>query len=556
VLLWSGEEAGSVVIAPRSLRDAIEQQVRTEAPEAEFLPAEVLVEGYARSLDPANDAAPVEVDDDVQFTVYRPRAVRPETTERLVAFAHKTDEYEEDGRLVDPIGEMGRQAAEVLGDLSRHVTSARDSDLPVARGDTLRFEPIVPGLSFNPSALEFQWLRGVHREVFEFRADRRLDGQTLNGRLSVYLGLRLVGDVSLRIRVDSGAAGPEQDTSRGRVYGKVFPSYSHQDAVVVDQIATAASSLGHQYLRDVERLRAGQDWQAELERYIDEADIFQLFWSPASMNSPHVQHEWDYALSLNRPDFVRPVFWEQPRPSAPPHLPPPELDRLHFAYLGGLAPPEAPSEPAFIAPPEPVSAPPAPAPAAAAPAAAAPAAPPPDVSPRREARRGIRGALAGVGLATVAGIAVTVGVTGGGAPVATSPPGPSATSSTSSTSFPTSASSAAGSPAPTSSPQAPSSSEARQLVTEFFSALDTGDPRAASRLLCPSAQDQLRGDLRQLATYDWGTPRFVGEEVVGSDRVLRVVVHASDGSSTATQRLRVLVSSGPSGAQICGLEAA
>ena len=118
----------------------------------------------------------------------------------------------------------------------------------------------------------------------------------------------------------------------------MFPSYSHQDAVVVAQIAAAAQTLGHEYLRDVDQLRAGQDWQRELESYIEQADVFQLFWSPASMRSPHVQHEWDYALSLNRPDFVRPVYWEQPRASAPPSLPPPELDRLHFAYLGALAP--------------------------------------------------------------------------------------------------------------------------------------------------------------------------------------------------------------------------
>ena len=98
---------------------------------------------------------------------------------------------------------------------------------------------------------------------------------------------------------------------------------------------SAARTLGHSYLRDVDQLRSGQDWQREIERYIDQADIFQLFWSPRSMYSPHVRHEWTYALSLGRPDFIRPVYWQSPRPSAPPDLPPPELDRLHFMYLAG-----------------------------------------------------------------------------------------------------------------------------------------------------------------------------------------------------------------------------
>src|SRR3954453_6829392 len=77
-LLWSGEGAGSVVVAPSSRRDAIEQGTRAEEPHAEFLSAERLVKGYAATLEPPADAAPVAVDDDVQFTVYRPRAVRPE----------------------------------------------------------------------------------------------------------------------------------------------------------------------------------------------------------------------------------------------------------------------------------------------------------------------------------------------------------------------------------------------------------------------------------------------------------------------------------------------
>ena len=228
----------------------------------------------------------------------------------------------------------------MLGDLSGQVTTTQDADAPIARGDVLRFVPVVPGVRFNPVALEFQWLRGVHREVFEFVAGRELDGQDGHGAaLGPTSGSGLVRRTSRCGFASTAArAGADQERSRGRVYGKVFPSYSHQDAVVVAQIAAAAQTLGHEYLRDVDQLRAGQDWQRELERYIEQADVFQLFWSPASMMSPHVQHEWDYALSLNRPDFVRPVYWQEPRPSAPPNLPPPELDRLHFAYLGALAP--------------------------------------------------------------------------------------------------------------------------------------------------------------------------------------------------------------------------
>jgi formylglycine-generating enzyme required for sulfatase activity len=44
-----------------------------------------------------------------------------------------------------------------------------------------------------------------------------------------------------------------------------------------------------------------------------------------------VRQEWEYALSLSRPSFVRPVYWEQPMPERPDRgLPPESLRKLHF----------------------------------------------------------------------------------------------------------------------------------------------------------------------------------------------------------------------------------
>jgi hypothetical protein len=534
VLLWSGGGDRAVVVGPRESVAAVEPRMATAAPDADFLSAERLVERYAATREPPSEDEPVTVDNDVQFTVYRPRVARPERTERLVAFAHKSEEYEEDGRLVDPAAEVARLAEEVLGDLSGQVTTTQDADAPIVRGDVLRLVPVVPGVRFNPVALEFQWLRGVHREVFEFMAGRELDGQTVTGRLSVYVGLRLVADVTLRIRVDSTAGDSAQEASRGRVYGKVFPSYSHQDAVVVAQIAAAAQTLGHEYLRDVDQLRAGQDWQRELERYIEQADVFQLFWSPASMMSPHVHHEWDYALSLNRPDFVRPVYWQEPRPSAPPNLPPPELDRLHFAYLGALAP--AASSPS----------------ARAAPAPAPPAAPPgsPAASPR-SSRRGVRAVIAGVGTAAVAAVAVTAALTSGGAPSASPPP-----AETVSASATPSAPSLTDRPATNMSANPigpPSSEEARAVVVEFFAALDDGDVDAAADLVCADyLEDELGSDLPRLATYSYQPPLFESDEEQGSLRELVVSLTYSDSEKTFNERVRISVRDA-FGALICGI---
>src|SRR5207245_249767 len=101
-------------------------------------------------------------------------------------------------------------------------------------------------------------------------------------------------------------------------------------------------ALGDQYLCDWLHLRAGEQWGERLERLIDEADIFQLFWSWNSIHSPIVEREWRYALQLNRPNFVRPTYWEEPLPSVPERdLPPAELCRLHFQRIALGATPSA-----------------------------------------------------------------------------------------------------------------------------------------------------------------------------------------------------------------------
>jgi hypothetical protein len=97
-------------------------------------------------------------------------------------------------------------------------------------------------------------------------------------------------------------------------------------------VSAYARTLGDRYLVDVTDLRAGENWSQGLEQLIQQADIFQLFWSSNSMASPHVRREWEHALSLGRPDFVRPTYWEDPMPERP-GLPPEALVRLHFQKM-------------------------------------------------------------------------------------------------------------------------------------------------------------------------------------------------------------------------------
>ena len=120
-------------------------------------------------------------------------------------------------------------------------------------------------------------------------------------------------------------------TESAQRYRKIFPSYSHDDQAIVADFAEVVRALGDEYLQDVLTLRSGERWQTRLPELIEEADVFQLFWSSNSMRSPYCQQEWEHALALGRPLFVRPVYWEDPMPQDPTlGLPPVALRELHF----------------------------------------------------------------------------------------------------------------------------------------------------------------------------------------------------------------------------------
>ena len=308
------------------------------------------------------------VDENVQFTVYRPRAVQPEVWYSLLAFAHLAERRPEaDPDAPDPVDEVRRQAAQVLAEAAQEYRdTTTDSRQGIPREGEITFLADVPGVEFNPPRRTFRWLEDVHREQFRFRAGQELDGKTVRGRLTVFLGTIIVADIPLPLQVTSQAPslapGHDAQESHAQPYRKIFPSYSHRDLEIVQQCARYAAVLGDRYLQDTLVLRAGELWSDRLMELIREADVFQLFWSRNSMDSSYVRQEWEFALALNRPYFVRPTYWEEPLPADRARdLPPPSLAALHFQRLAEVSgSPSRGGSPVPAAPPRP-GAPPAPA---------------------------------------------------------------------------------------------------------------------------------------------------------------------------------------------------
>ncbi len=288
------------------------------------------------------DNPPSPVDETVQFTVYRPRAVRPARWETMLAFAHLSERRPGEEDQPHPLEELERQAQAALGTQREAYDSrTQDSSGGVPRGGLITFVPEIAGVEFNPTHRSFKWIESVHREEFRLLATNAANQEILRGKMSVFLGALLLADIALTLRVESSrtAAAPTQP-ERARPYRRIFASYSHKDVAIVEQFEAYLNLVGDEVLRDWKHLKAGEIWDDRLCELIREADVFQLFWSSNSLGSSNVRREWEFALSLGRDHFVRPMYWQTPMPTAA-GLPPEELKRLHFTRLAFGMPAEA-----------------------------------------------------------------------------------------------------------------------------------------------------------------------------------------------------------------------
>jgi hypothetical protein len=211
------------------------------------------------------------------------------------------------------------------------------------RGAEVSAVPELPGCRVNPAAVRFLWLEDWHRAEFRLQAAADLEGFTtdasVHGRISFYVEGLLAGELPIWTYIyDEAGAGDAEVFSKSpsaSLFQAIFASYSHDDSDVVDTLSRAYRALGNTFLHDVETLRSGEIWDQRLLCLIEEADIFQLYWSEAAKRSPNVEKEWRHALAQARSTFIRPVYWRQPMPD-----PPTELAGFHFAWyaLGSPGP--------------------------------------------------------------------------------------------------------------------------------------------------------------------------------------------------------------------------
>jgi serine/threonine protein kinase len=333
----SSSLASDVDPAPESeIDDLLGELVRAERPIEEVqIALSVDVERPVDDEPAAAGEPPRRVDDNVRFTVYRPPAMVPQRWYPLLIFAHlgerRPDAPPEEP---DPIEQVESTARTVLGPAgSRFRRIIQDASASIPHEALLKIVPSVPGVTFNPPEFSFFWTESVHKAEFRISASASLQGRSARGAIDVWMGAICVARITIAIPIDASAVDPKPPVADVfQPYRRIFASYSHKDTAIVRQFENYARAIGDSYMRDVIDLRAGEHWNDRLLELIGAADVFQLFWSSNSMRSPFVRREWEHALTVDRANFVRPLYWESPLPERD-GLPPPALKARHFASV-------------------------------------------------------------------------------------------------------------------------------------------------------------------------------------------------------------------------------
>jgi hypothetical protein len=258
----------------------------------------------------------------------KPREVAPEVWDRLLVFiALNTAEAT---ALVEVT------AAERLQRRSDQFRSARAPTRKTLKpGTRFTISPNLPGFRFDPVSITTGWTSDVQCHEFRVRAEDSSPGRAARGQITILEGPLLRGEIPLTVLVRQvRQRTPDWShftDERVVAFRDTFPAYSTRDKLVERACETAMAAGGDRFVSDVRKVRAeAKEANPKLLELIEQADVFQLFWSKNAAESQQVEREWRHALTLRvtRPNLIRLVYW-----TAEPYPIPADLEPIDRGHL-------------------------------------------------------------------------------------------------------------------------------------------------------------------------------------------------------------------------------
>jgi hypothetical protein len=303
-------EAPAMKVAPRSLPWSSGFSIVVSG-------VQTLLEKFKKTDQPEKS---VKVDE-VSFTARYPKEGNVEKWYTLLVYAH----------IDTMIKEVRKDAMRFEDQMGEPRESTSRASTKLVRGTEITIVPKCEGITFNPKQTKIKWMENIHRANFRFRADKTLEGDAAKGHINIFVGPVIIGSLIFSMLINDKEIPKEHEQEEHcSMYrkDKIFISYSHKDTDIALAFKRVHKATGYDVLIDIDSLRSGQEWNSELMRMIDNADIFQLFWSKNSKKSKYCKQKWQHALKRDEEGFIRPLYWQKPLPN-----PPSELSKYHFEYV-------------------------------------------------------------------------------------------------------------------------------------------------------------------------------------------------------------------------------
>jgi len=262
----------------------------------------------------------------IECSVFAPAEVAAGQLLFVQVFAHRPHQRRE----------TEREAARA--DREAELRGRRSLRTPVGRGAQLGFHLHAPGLEIDAPHESLIWQGRPEAVQFGVRVPQGHAPGVVVATVTASIDGAPVGHVKFKLTVVAGASDtssttpPTRSEHRGdpRRYRRAFVCYASKDRAEVIRRSAILRIAGVRVFQDVFDLDPGERWEKKLYEFIDQCDLFLLFWSLAAKDSEWVEKEVRYACELKHGDDMRPPEICPVILESPPAPPPAELAHLHF----------------------------------------------------------------------------------------------------------------------------------------------------------------------------------------------------------------------------------
>lgn len=257
-------------------------------------------------------ATPQEADE-VRCTVFAPHEAGPNDAFLVQAFAHLAEQ----APSLWPIAKQADQASTDRGSQKLGI---------IERGQQLGFYLEMPGLEVDEPQQSLLWNGEIAPVMFGVIIPATFEPRSINCKLTVSRLNVPVGHIRFNFKISAAPGTGEIDLRTHQnyfTYRLAFISYASPDRSEVMKRVQMLDLAKVKYFQDLLSLEAGKQWEPMVYRYIDECDVFYLFWSSAAKKSKWVRKEVQRALKRKGhnpelPPEIMPIPIEGPPPVKPP----------------------------------------------------------------------------------------------------------------------------------------------------------------------------------------------------------------------------------------------